>query len=89
VIMRVVFGLTDQRIRDRLAPRLNRMVDISPIVLLGWVFPKLDCFGPWKRFRDNQNEVDALLYAEIASRRTAPDLAQRTDVLSRLLQVGR
>ena len=55
VIMRVVFGVTDRRTRDQLAPRLNRMVDISPIVLLGWVIRSLDRFGPWRRFRANQS----------------------------------
>jgi cytochrome P450 len=88
VIMRVVFGVTDENIRDQLAPRLNRIVDISPIVLVGWVIPRLQGFGPWKRFRANQNQIDALLYAEIAHRRQAADLATRTDVLSRLLQIG-
>jgi len=88
VIMRVVFGVTDRRTRDQLAPRLNRMVDISPIVLLGWVIPSLDRLGPWRRFRANQSQIDSLLYAEIAARRRAADLAERTDVLSRLLQVG-
>jgi len=88
VIMRVVFGVTDQHTRDEFAPRLHRMVDISPIVLFGWVFPALSSFGPWKRFNDNQSEIDALLYAEIARRRRVTDLAERTDVLSRLLHVG-
>jgi cytochrome P450 family 135 len=88
VIMRVVFGVTDQRTRDQLTPRLHRMVDISPIVLLGWVVPGLCRFGPWKRFNDNQSEIDALLYAEIAQRRKSSDLGERTDVLSRLLHVG-
>lgn len=88
VIMRVVFGVTDQHTRDRLTPRLHCMVDISPIVLLGWVIPGLCRFGPWKRFNDNQSEIDALLYDEIAQRREVPDLEERTDVLSRLLQVG-
>jgi cytochrome P450 family 135 len=64
------------------------MVDISPIVLVGSVIPELQRFGPWKRFRANQNQIDALLYAEIVQRRQAPDLAKRTDVLSRLLQIG-
>jgi cytochrome P450 family 135 len=88
VILRVVFGVTDRRTRDQLAPRLHRMVDISPIVLLGWVVPGLCRFGPWKRFNENQTKIDALIYAEIAERRRAADLAARTDVLSRLLQVG-
>jgi cytochrome P450 len=88
VIMRVVFGVTDAHTHDQLAPRLNRMVDIRPYILLGWVFPRLSRIGPWKRFRDNQNEIDALLYDEIHRRRQAADLSQRTDVLSRLLQAG-
>jgi len=88
VIMRVVFGVTDQHTRDQLAPRLHRMVDISPIVLLGWVIPGLCRIGPWERFNHNQSEIDALLYAEIAHRRRVTDLGERTDVLSRLLQVG-
>ena len=88
VIMRVVFGVTDQHTRDQLTPRLHKMVDISPIVLIGWVVPSLNRYGPWKRFGDNQTEIDNLLYAEIAERRRAVDLEERSDVLSRLLQVG-
>jgi cytochrome P450 len=88
VIMRVVFGVTDAHTHDRLAPRLNRMVDVRPYLLLGWVYPRLNSFGPWKRLRDNQNEVDAILYDEIHGRRQATDLSRRTDVLSRLLQTG-
>jgi cytochrome P450 family 135 len=88
VIMRVVFGVTDQVTRDKLAPRLHRIVDISPLILIGWVLPSLNRYGPWKRFGDNQSEIDTLLYEEIARRRQATDLAERTDVLSRLLQVG-
>jgi len=88
VIMRVVFGVPDAHTRDQLAPRLHRMVDISPIVLLGWVFPSLGRIGPWKRFSDNLTEIDALLYAEIDRRRQAADLSRRTDVLCRLRQAG-
>ena len=36
----------------------------------------------------NQEELDRLIYAEIRERRTAPDLAERTDVLSRLIREG-
>ncbi|MGH3675882.1 MAG: cytochrome P450 [Mycobacterium sp.] len=57
-------------------------------MLLGWVIPSLNRFGPWKRFFDNQAEIDKLLYAEISQRRLAPDLHECTDVLSRLLHDG-
>ena len=36
VILRVVFGVTDERRLALLRPRVNRIVDISPAVLFGW-----------------------------------------------------
>jgi cytochrome P450 len=88
VILRVVFGVTDEGRLARLRPLVNRTVDISPAVLLGWGYPFLQRFGPWKATVDNQRRLDEVMYAEIAERRAAPDLAERTDVLSRLLRVG-
>ncbi|MCW2842682.1 MAG: cytochrome [Nocardioides sp.] len=88
VILRVVFGVTDEQRLAQLRPRVNKTVEISPAILLGWSYPKLQRFGPWKRTVQNQHELDALMYAEIRERRTAPDLAERTDVLSRLIRAG-
>ncbi|MEU2042486.1 cytochrome P450 [Nocardia niwae] len=88
VITRVVFGVTDERTRAELNPRLSRIVHLNPLVFLGLKSDRLRGIGPWKRFAENLSAVDALLYAEIAARRRASDLAERTDVLSRLLQVG-
>jgi cytochrome P450 family 135 len=88
VILRVVFGVTDETRLRELRPRVNRTVDVHPVVLFGWGYPWLQRFGPWKRTVDNQRELDALMYAEIAERRRAADLEDRTDVLSRLLRVG-
>jgi cytochrome P450 len=88
VILRVVFGVTDDARLAELRPLVNRTVDISPAILLGWGYPWLQRFGPWKATVDNQRALDRVMYAEIAERRTAPDLDRRTDVLSRLLQVG-
>ena len=88
VILRVVFGVTDESRLARLRPCVNRTVQVSPVVLLGWGYPRLQRFGPWKRTVDNQHELDRLIYAEIRERRTAPDLADRGDVLSRLILAG-
>jgi cytochrome P450 len=88
VILRVVFGVTDERRLTELRPLVNRTVDVSPAVLLGWGYPWLQRFGPWKRTVDNQRALDRVMYAEIAERRRAADLAERTDVLSQLLRVG-
>ena len=88
VILRVVFGVTDERRLAELRPRVNKTVNISPAILLGWGYPWLQKYGPWKATVDNQRELDRLMYAEIRERRTAPDLAERTDVLSRLIVQG-
>lgn len=88
VILRVVFGVTDERRLAELRPRVNKTVEISPVVLLGWSYPRLQRFGPWKATVDNQRELDRLMYAEIRERRAAPDLAERTDVLSKLIVQG-
>ncbi|MEQ6902786.1 cytochrome P450 [Nocardioides sp. YIM 152588] len=88
VILRVVFGVGEgERLRE-LRPRVNRTVEISPLVLLGWAYPRLQRFRLWRETLDNQVEMDRLLYAEIAERRAAGDLGERNDVLSRLLRVG-
>jgi cytochrome P450 len=88
VILRVVFGVTDEERLAELRPRVNRTVDVSPVVLFGWGYPWLQKVGPWRRTVQNQRELDALMYAEIRERRAAPDLAERSDVLTRLLRVG-
>ena len=58
-------------------------------MFLGWGFPRLQRFGPWRRTVENQIELDRVIFAEIAERREAADLAERPDVLSRLLLVAR
>jgi cytochrome P450 family 135 len=88
VILRVVFGVTDEHRLAELRPRVNKTVNISPAILLGWGYPRLQKYGPWKRTVDNQRELDQLMYAEIRERRSAPDLGDRTDVLSKLIVQG-
>ena len=88
VILRVVFGVTDEQRLAALRPRVNATVNVSPAVLLVWGIPALHRVGPWAKALQNQIELDELMYAEIRERRTAPDLAERTDVLSRLIREG-
>ncbi len=88
VILRVVFGVTDEQRLARLRPCVNRTVNVSPAVLLGWGYPVLQRFGPWKKTVDNAYRLDELMYAEIRARRAASDLDQRSDVLSRLIVAG-
>jgi cytochrome P450 len=88
VIMRTVFGVSDS---GRLE-RLGRVLRDS----LAWVteprrMAQLAVLGP-RRIAERGTlqaalqPADDLIYEEIRARRTAPDLAERTDVLSLLLQ---
>jgi len=85
VILRIVFGVTDERRLAEMRPMLRRLVQIGPVVFLGWLYPRLGALGPWRRYRQLKDATDALIYAEIAARRRVSDLAGRTDVLSKLL----
>jgi cytochrome P450 len=87
VILQVVFGVTDEHRLAELRPLVNRTVNIHPFVFLGWGLPWLQNVGPWRRTVENQERLDRVIYAEIAERRVAPDLADRSDVLSTLLRV--
>ena len=58
-------------------------MNISPAVLLGWGYPWLQRFGPWKRTVDNAYRLDDLVYAEIRERRSAPDLEPTVPTCSR------
>ncbi len=88
VILQVVFGVTDEARLAELRPLVNKTVDIPPHVFLGWGYPRLQKLGPWRRTVENQIELDRVIFAEIAERRCATDLAERGDVLSRLLLVS-
>ncbi len=87
VILQVVFGVTDESRLAELRPLVNRTVNIPPLVFLGWGFPKLQKYGPWRRTIENQVELDRVMFRVIGERRDATDLEERTDVLSRLLLV--
>jgi cytochrome P450 len=87
IILQVVFGVTDEARLSELRPLVNKTVNIPPLVFLGWGFPKLQKYGPWRRTIENQVELDRVIFRVIGERREATDLAERPDVLSRLLQV--
>jgi len=63
------------------------MLDHGTIVVwMPFMRRDLGPLSPWRRFLRVRAEVDALLLDEIRRRRAAPDLDERDDVLSMLLQ---
>jgi cytochrome P450 len=93
IIMRAVFGLDEADRRAELSRRLTHFTDTGtgPVRWLATQMPPLQRrFGtdrsPWAQFVAARAAVDELLYDEIRRRRTAPDLAEREDILSLLVQ---
>jgi cytochrome P450 len=85
VMMRVVFGVTDNERLAQARSLLGKIAQIKPTVIVGFRYPWLNRVGPWRRFQQLMRETDLLIYTEIATRRDLPDLADRPDVLSKLL----
>jgi cytochrome P450 len=88
VIMRAVFGLEEEAAVARLREPLRRMLDWAgnPAALL--IVATVGPDHPFVRrvlARRYLEPVDHELYALIAARRAAPDLAERDDILSTLL----
>ncbi|MBD2018983.1 cytochrome P450, partial [Leptolyngbya sp. FACHB-36] len=90
VILRAVFGLESGQRYEQLRHLLGRMLDgfSSPAgsVFLFYRFLQQDlgAWSPWGRFLRLRQQVDELLYAEIADRRRQPD-TNRTDILALLM----
>jgi cytochrome P450 len=88
VILQVVFGVTDQDRLAQLRPLVEKVVSVRPVIMLGGFYPRLLRLPPWRTYLETQRQVDEILYDEIAARRDQPNLAERNDVLSRLLAAG-
>jgi cytochrome P450 len=88
VILRAVFGVAEgerlTRLRDELRRALGLLAERRRALFLLALGPqRIRRFPPFRRLIEG---IDALLYPEIESRRRAPDLAERDDILSLLLQ---
>jgi cytochrome P450 len=88
VIMRTVFGVTDDERLDRLGAALRNTLawgsDPSRMALMAVLGPHR--ISRLRNFRRVLEPADELLYDEIARGRADPHLEQRDDVLSLLLQ---
>src|SRR3954451_2808977 len=88
VILRTVFGVDEGErlasLRDELRNALGVLADRRRAIFLMVLGPRR--IGGSPPFRRMMDSVDQLLYPVIEARRAAPDLAERDDILSLLLQ---
>jgi cytochrome P450 len=88
VILRVVFGVSDESRLDRLRKQLGKvlMETASPAMqLLALGTRRFGSRGPWGRFERVLKGADEQLHEEIAARRLDPGLEERDDILSALI----
>jgi cytochrome P450 len=88
VVLRAIFGVEEGPGLDRLGASLRRLLawatDPRRAFVFGFLGP--DRLMRLRGFRRHLAEVDRDLFAEIARRREAADLRDRTDILSLLLR---
>jgi cytochrome P450 len=88
IIQRAVFGVADPERRERLRVLLGEMLDMTSSAALQFRVLLMRRFGgpdPLLRMARVREQVDALLFDEIASKRREGGLAERTDILSLLM----
>jgi unspecific monooxygenase len=86
VILRTVFGFTDEAEIAWLQDRFTRFLSLMARPLLQFSFLQVD-FGrltPWGRAMQLRREINGKLHGQIAEYRSA-DISARTDVLARLM----
>jgi cytochrome P450 len=87
VILRAVFGVREQARFERGRALVTEFANRAhPISMFPAARRDLGPLSPWVRFKRAREALDVFLYEEIARRLQAPDLAERDDVLSLLLQ---
>jgi cytochrome P450 len=89
VIMHAVFGVEAGARQEELKRRVRALLDPvgnrAVILLMMLSGGRIGIGGRMERFARQRRDVDEMIYAEIARRRDADDLEERTDVLSMLL----
>src|SRR5687768_14903801 len=86
VIMAAVFGMGGER-REELRERLVRILAVtnSPVAV-GLTLGRLSKLPPLRKVIETVEEVDELLAAEIRARRADPEVGEREDILSMLIE---
>jgi cytochrome P450 family 135 len=86
VILRAVFGVEAERM-DRVREAVKAlMIPANPLLVLRIALRTPSLQRPGGEFGAALDRLDEVLYEELARRRAQPDLAERTDILSLLMQ---
>jgi len=86
VILRAVFGITDERRRDELSAALVAILSATATPrAVGFIIPGIRRTPAFRRLDALNDRIDELLMAEIAERRADPRLEDRDDILSMLV----
>ena len=91
VILQVVFGLVPGERYERLKQQLSKLLEAitSELYSIQFFFSPLQqnlgSWSPWGQFLQQMAQIDSLIYAEIADRRSHSLDASRTDILSVLM----
>ena len=86
VIMRAVFGVTQRRRDDLRQALLDVLAATRSPATIGVTMPVLRELPRFRRVSRQVEAADALLASEIAEHRADPDLDQRDDILSLLIE---
>ncbi|OYQ62509.1 cytochrome P450 [Pseudanabaena sp. SR411] len=93
IILQAVFGLYEGDRCQQLKKLMSQMTELfnSPFTSAALFFPSLQkdlgAWSPWGNFVRQKEQIDKLIYLEIAERRAHPD-PSRTDILAMLLSAS-
>jgi cytochrome P450 family 135 len=86
VILQTVIGVTDEVRLGPLRAALLRLTDIPMWQMAQFPLPGLSSHRPWRSFWAGKAAADVLLEQEIKMARSDPEMADRPDVLARLVR---
>lgn len=87
VILKVVFGVTEDSHLDELRPLVRDIIQINPVILLGYSMESIHRLKPWRDAAAKQDRLDDAIYAQIRRRRASAEDDGGIDVLAQLLRI--
>ncbi len=86
VILRAVFGVEAERMEELRSAITGLLAPMHPLRMVLFAFRRPSLDPPTGAIGRALERLDAVIYSELRRRRSQPDLASRTDILSLLMQ---